>query len=380
MKMNKTLPIVLGLSLMLGAVALVVILEPEPVQRITKERVRQPVSVTQAVPQAYRPTITLLGTTHARWQIEIKAQSNAKLLWLAEQIEPGTLVKKGDVLAKLDTTHLKAELAQAYGSLKQAELNFQREQHEQTVALKMLSHNKSSAYARREPQIAFAKAELLQAREAYVSANKYLEDATVTAPFDAVILRRDVSPGQQVGSGETLLKLAASDSLDVYLPIPELQWSAITAVLEKLQVQVTDRQGQNWPASVRYVAPQVDTSSRQRQVVLVVNQPYQQTLRLLPNQQVEVEITLAVRDSVTEIPLSTLTRDGQVWTIDESDKLRKESVILIEENRHHAYVVFKDNPQQERQVVTYPLLSMLPGTKVALEMATSTLASKENIR
>jgi membrane fusion protein, multidrug efflux system len=380
MKKNKILPIVLALCLIVGAGALVVMLEPAPVQPITKAPLRQPVSITQVMPQVYRPTITLLGTTHARWPVEIKAQSSAKLLQLTTQTEPGTLVKQGDILAKLDTTHLKSQLAQARGAMKQAELKLQREQHEQTVALKMLSLKISSAYARREPQIASAKADLLQAKEAYISAQQYLEDATITAPFDAVILSRDISPGQQIEAGEIMFEIAASASLDVYLPVPEQQWTAITAVLEKPQIQVTDRQEQSWAASVRYVAPQADRSSRQRQVVLAVNQPYQKFPRLLPNQQVTVKVTLTEHNLVMQIPLSALTRDGQVWTIDEGDKLRIESITLIEESRHHAYVIFKNNPQQERQVVTYPLLSMVTGMQVASEMTVSALAGKENIQ
>lgn len=363
MKMKTFLPIVFGLLLIAGAGALVMALEPEDVQPIVKERVYQPVSVLTVQPQTYSAHITLTGTSHSRWPVELKAPATAKLTWLRELSEPGSLVHKGEVLAKLDTTHLNSQLAQARSAMKQAELNLKREMHEQTVALKMLSKSNSSAYARREPQIASAKANLQQAKEAYISAKQHLDDAAIVAPFDAVILSRSVSPGQQLDVGQQLFELASSESLDVYVPVPEQQWEEILSILDKPTIEVLDKQNNKYSAKVRYVAPEVDNSTRQRRVVLAVNKPYQKTPRLLPNQQLKVVVALASRESVVRVPLSSLTRDGQVWTVDDEEKLRVEEVTVVEEKQDFAYVVFA-NISTSKQVVTYPLLSMIPGTQV----------------
>lgn len=318
MNKQKSLPIICSIVLIIFAFIIIMVLIPEPVEAQQEVAIKQPVTISLVQPSTYRPSIHLLGTTQARWPVALKAQSSAKLSRLSHNAEVGTLVKQGETLMQLDTTHLKSQLAQALSTLRQAELNLQKEQHEQTVALQMLPTKDSSAYARREPQIASAKALLAQAQEAYKSAQRYLDDARITAPFDAVVLTRPVSPGQQVAEGEELITLAASDSLDVFLPIAEQDWQTITAVLPALSIEVTDRQGQHWPASLRYVAPQADANSHQRQVVLAVSKPYQQPVpRLLPNQQVSVDVKLAQHDHVAQIPLSALTRDGEVWTVDE---------------------------------------------------------------
>ncbi|WP_375749416.1 efflux RND transporter periplasmic adaptor subunit [Vibrio sp. HN007] len=366
MKNKKVLPIVLSLLLLVGAGALVILLEPEEVQPIVKERVYQPVSVLTVQPQTFSAHITLTGTSHSRWPVELKAPASAKLMWLNELLEPGSLVKKGDVLAKLDTTHLSSRLALAHSALKQAELNLKREKHEQTVAIKMLSKSNSSAYARREPQIASAKAELQQAREAYISAKQHVDDATIIAPFNAVVLSRSVSPSQQLDAGQLLFELASSESLDVTVPVPEQQWEDLLSILDKPTIEVLDKQNNKYSAKVRYIAPEVDSSTRQRRVVLAVDKPYLQSPRLLPNQQLKVVVTLASRESVVRIPLSSLTRDGQVWTVDDEEKLRIEEVTVVEEKQGYAYVIF-DNVLVSKRVVTYPLLSMIVGTQVKPE-------------
>ena len=372
MKIMKIIPIALSLGLIVGAIGLVDMLEPEATKPVIQKKEKQPVSVVLVSPEAHQPELTLIGTSEARWPIEIKAPSRAKLAWLNNNVEPGAIVEKGEVLAKLDATHLTSQLAQTETLMKQAALNLQREQHEQTVALKMLSNKNSSAYARREPQIAAAKSELKQAKQAFISAKQHLNDATIKAPFNAVILSRVISPEQQLETGDILFTLASSDSLDIHVPIPEPQWNIISAALKAPKIQVIDKQQQEHPATVRYIEPQVDNITRQRQVVLTVDNPYQATPRILPNQQLDIAVTLAMREAVMQVPLSALTRDGHIWTVDSEDKLRIESIQILEENINSAYVIFNHSPELARKVVAYPLLSMISGTQVSPEPAIET--------
>ncbi|MCZ8499592.1 hypothetical protein O9929_23635 [Vibrio lentus] len=81
-----------------------------------------------------------IRSTAARWPVQLKASSSAQLKWLDESVEPGNLVKKGDVLARLDIKAPRsgcANLAQALSSLKQAELELKQAKHEQMVGAKM---------------------------------------------------------------------------------------------------------------------------------------------------------------------------------------------------------------------------------------------------
>ncbi|WP_295898759.1 efflux RND transporter periplasmic adaptor subunit [uncultured Vibrio sp.] len=367
MTIRKRLPILLSFSLIAAALFLVVLLEPQPTPLQPEKIRKQPVTITKPIPQPYQPNLSLLGTTQARWPVELKSPTTARLVWLDEKAEPGTLINKGDVLAKIDTTHLQSQVAETRSTLQLAKLNLLQQQHEQTVALRMLSKENSSEFARREPQIASAKADLRQAKESLDSAQQYLRDATITAPFDAIILRRDVSPSQQLDVGDPLFTLASSDSLDIAVPVPEHHWKTITSALESPIITVTDKQGQTWSAAVRYVAPQADNSSRQRQVILSVNHPYSDRLRLLPNQQVEVKVALNKHESVVQVPLSAITRDGKIWTVNSSNALQMEPIEVINETSDHAYVSFEQQPQKPRAVVSYPLLSMIDGVEVSPE-------------
>ena len=365
MKVKSILAVALGVSAIFVALVMVDYLEPQPTPIKEKAELKAPVSIIEVTPQAHKSSLTLLATTAARWPIQLKASSTAQLAWLDSQLEPGMTVAKGDVLAKLETSALASNLAQAKSQVTQAELNLKQAKHEQTVALKMLSAKTSSPFARREPQVAAAKAELDRAQQALQSANKLLSEANIVAPFDAIILRRMISPGEWLESGQVLFELAASDSVDVELPVSDLHWQKVQGALSKPEISVSNRAGQLWPAKVRYVAPQADANTRQRQVVLAVSEPYAEKEKLLPNQQVKVVVSLGNQQSIATLPLSALTRDGFVWTLDNQDRLQKEWVTLVGQQQDQVFVRFDKQSEQSRRVVVYPLISMLVGKQMA---------------
>ncbi|CAV26904.1 efflux RND transporter periplasmic adaptor subunit [Vibrio atlanticus] len=364
MKFKKPLSVLVGCAAILIALVVVDELEPEATQPVKKEAVLAPVSVLEVTPSQHQSTLTVLGVTAARWPVQLKASSSAQLKWLDESVEPGNLVNKGDVLARLDTSAVDANLAQALSSLKQAELELKQAKHEQTVALKMLNPKTSSSFARREPQLLAAKANLQQAKQAYLSAQKLLEESVITAPFNAVIMKRHISPREWIEAGQVTFELAASDSIDIELPISEMHWQQVQAALTEPSIMVVNRSGNQWPAKVRYVSPQVDSVTRQRQVVLSVEAPYQSKPRLFPNQQVQAVVNLGLKDNVVSVPLSAMTRDGYVWTLDSNDRLRKESVSLIGQGNQVLDIRFNQQSEQVRRVVQYPLSSMLIGKQV----------------
>lgn len=365
MKVKSILAVALGVSAIFAALVMVDYLEPQPTPIKEKAELKSPVSIVEVTPQAHESSLTLLATTAARWPIQLKASSTAQLAWLDSQLEPGVTVAKGDILAKLETSALASNLAQAKSQVTQAQLNLKQAKHEQTVALKMLSAKSSSPFARREPQVAAAKAELDRAQQALQSANKLLSEANIVAPFDAIILRRMISPGEWLESGQVLFELAASDSVDVALPVSDLHWQKVQGALSKPEISVSNRAGQHWPAKVRYVAPQADANTRQRQVVLAVSEPYAEKEKLLTNQQVKVEVSLGNQQSIVTLPLSALTRDGFVWTLDNQDRLQKEWVTLVGQQQDQVFVRFDKQSEQSRRVVVYPLISMLVGTQMA---------------
>ena len=78
-----------------------------------------------------------------------------------------------------------------------------------------------------------------------------------------------------------------------------------------------------------------------------------------------------------QVPLSALTRDNQIWTVDDDNKLQLESTSVLAETKSFANVVFNSEPDRQRRVVIYPLLSMISGLQVAPELVTQDEGNRE---
>lgn len=368
--MNSRLikPVPMAAALLLSVVIILVLFPEEDTALPDLESVALPVTVVDAAPRSAQIQLQVTGITSARWPVTVQAMVAGKVEYLDPTLEPGSLLAAQQPLLRLDPVHLLAEQEQSRSRVANAQLALARERHEQTVALTQLSKRKSTPFARHELQIAAANAELISAQQAFSSASQRVSDAQIQSPFTAIVLERSVTPGQQIQVGDSLFKLAASDSLDVQVPLSEQLWQRLGNQLPQQLIEVSDRQNHRWPASVRYLAPGFDSLTRQRLLVLTVANPYAKKTnngqRLLPDQQVNVQIVLPPQKHVVMLPPSVLTQDGQVWSVSSNNTLQLEEVTLLQQQENLVWLQFVVNAQTPRRIVSYPLLSMLEGQKI----------------
>lgn len=325
-----------------------------------------PVTVVNLAPQVYQVELQVTGVTQPRWLTGLVSSVTARVKNLPAGLEPGALVDADQMLLELEATALQANYDEAQSRLAEAELNLQQTLHEQTVALGA-GGNRKTAYGRFEPQVKAARQQVVAAKALLANALHELNNTRLNAPFPGIILQRSVTPGQWIQAGETVFQLAARDSIDVKTELTDKHWQQLSGRLDSIQVNITSREDQ-WPATIRYIDPVRDPNTRQRSLVLKVEQPYEagngrQTL--LPDTQVEVKFSGQQVSQVVICPASVLTEDGKVWTLDRKNQLRLESVELIQQSLEQVVVRFNQSPAEKRNIVLYPLASMIEGQRVS---------------
>jgi HlyD family secretion protein len=174
--------------------------------------------VTQEVTQGdLTVTVTATGNLEPRNQVDIGVELSGTVRNVL--VDVNDVVKKGQLLAELDTTRLNAQLLQARSSLaaaearvlqaiasgKEATANYQR-----LLKVRELSNNKipsqqdldvaEAAVARAEGEQAAAKASVSQARGSLETVLTDLAKAEIRSPINGVVLVRSVEPGQTVAS------------------------------------------------------------------------------------------------------------------------------------------------------------------------------------
>ena len=134
------------------------------------------------------------------------------------QANVGEQVKKGQVLATLDATEYQAGVAESEAAVarikeeaQDAKRNFDRVQelYKRTVISTSELETAQTRFTR-------AKAQLNEAQARLTLTRKRLGDATLRAPFDALVLARQVEPGQTVASQfqpQTLFVLARAGEM-----------------------------------------------------------------------------------------------------------------------------------------------------------------------
>ena len=103
------------------------------------------------------------------------------------------------MLLTIDSRDYELALAQAEATVAQADLRLQMEEKEAAVVRRewqLLNQGKPSGLQAREPQLAQARAALAAAKAAKEAAQRNVERCKVRAPFDGMVAKAVVRPGQ----------------------------------------------------------------------------------------------------------------------------------------------------------------------------------------
>lgn len=156
-------------------------------------------------------------------------------------VDRGTMVHKGQVLARLDAPEVLSELSQAQAQVQAHESNLveqttrarasrltyqrllQTAKMEGAVSANELDQAQAHMQAD-SAMVAVVRGTLQAARSNYQAKNELRQYLTITAPFDGMVIERNISPGALVGAGDTgkpLFIVEDSRTLRLTVAIPE---------------------------------------------------------------------------------------------------------------------------------------------------------------
>lgn len=268
---------------------------------------------------------------------EIKARTESRLSFrvggklLARPVNAGDAVRAGQVLAQLDPQDLRLgqEAAQAAVSAAQTQFDQAASDFKRYQDLRAQNFISAAELERRETALKAAKAQLEQARaQAGVQVNQAAY-ASLTAPAAGVVTAVEAEPGQVLGAGAPVLRLALDGPRDAVFAVPENRVAELRALLGKAGgVKLVPWGGQEaLPATVHEVAAAADPVTRTFAVKADIGKA---PLRL--GQTATVSITQAPQSGVIRLPLTALVElKGQsaVWLLDAAQMKVRQQVIQV---------------------------------------------------
>jgi len=247
--------------------------------------------------------ISLPSTLQAYADSPIYARTNGYLAhWYADI---GTHVKKGQLLAVIQSPEVDQELNQARGMLNQTQAALTLAQ---ITAKRYLDLIQTNAVAQQEVDTSNQNLSAQQANLQATSANvKRLEELQsfekVIAPFDGVITQRLVNEGDLInagngGNGAQLFHLSKIDTMRVFIPVPEMYGSEIVPGL-KADLTLTELPQVRFVGAVVRTSNSIDTSSHTLLTEIDVPNP---TGKILPGAYANVHIHLAQQAEQLVVP------------------------------------------------------------------------------
>ena len=330
---------------------------------------RMPVSIVSVEPETARTSIEAFAEAVPLWQTSLKTQVEGPVTFIAQNLAVGNFVEKGELLAEIEKSAYRLNLAEAKSRLETAEFETLQQEREAEQAQKDWEQSgiqaAPSPLALRKPQLKIAKANYQAAEEALAYARKQVGYTEIRAPYDGVVIQRNINFGQSVLVGDEIAKLASVEALEIPVPLDTSQWDMLPQPIAEIEASVTDPQTQaKWMAAAVRAAGHIDSQNRLRTLFLRVTMPYEATPPLLPGNLVKVHLAGRNVTGLLRIPESALTKQGLVWRVDSEEKLQSWSAAPLFYRNGSVYIRPPDSLSPPFQIAVFPNTSFMNGLLV----------------
>jgi RND family efflux transporter MFP subunit len=308
-----------------------------------------PVDVITAQPASVGQDLVLPGQTAAWYETTIYARVGGYVAkWM---VDIGDHVKKGQVLALIETPELDAELSAARAQLKaseaqvaarQAEAEFSKSTNERWrdspkgVVSEQERESKKADYESANARLFAANAQVALDKSKVDQYTALAQFKQVVAPFDGTVTERKIDIGNLVtaGSGSTttpLYRMAQTDPLRIFVDVPQNSAIELMKPGVPAEIRATGPSGGVFTGAITRSAESLDAQARTMRVE--VDMP-NANHALLPGTYVNVAFKLQPRGLV-EVPAAALIfrpKATQVARIDANSKIDFQDVTIARDN------------------------------------------------
>jgi len=265
------------------------------------------VKMTPVLLTEFIESVEAVGTARANEQVEI----TSKYSDLVDEVyfEDGQVVKKGDILVKLNNLAEQAKVSELAANLSESQAHLQR--------LNDLLTSRATSKSLVDQQVAKTKA--IEAQ--LLSAHARLNETTITAPFAGVLGFREISRGSYIDAGNVITSLDDLSQIKVDFYLPE---RLLTHVHLGQQITAANSAYKNkaFIGAVTAIDNRIDAGTRSIKVRATIAND---KLKLRPGMLLNISVILQVEE-ILQLP---------------------ESAIIPIEDKHYVFVVHDDIAQRK---------------------------------
>lgn len=273
-------------------------------------------------------TISVFGQVVAGRQSDVAV----RVMGVAEAapLRAGDVVKKGDVLFRLDTERLQIDLEQAEAELIIAEAGVAAAQARADRLQKTLERTRSlvsnatvsqaqlddraGEYAEALGNLQQAEARITAAKAGLRGAQYNLDNAVVRAPFDGTILEVTAEVGEFVAAGASVARILDNGALELEANVPSRYIDALQS--DQTVTGRTDSGGA-MRLQLRAILPTEFSSTRTRPVRFTLAEGAPQ---VAVGQSVALDVPVSAPEEVVVVSKDAVVQSGNGWQVFVNDE------------------------------------------------------------
>jgi RND family efflux transporter MFP subunit len=292
--------------------------------------------VVRVGPQVLQSGPTLSGTLQPRRAATMRAEVPGTVLEM--RVEQGQPVKEGQLLARIEDTTQKDQLAAARSAERVATsaLKVARAEEERMRKLSKAGVITARDFEQAELARRQAQAQVSEARTRRMLAQDQLGRTRITAPFKGVVSERNVSAGDIVQPGSPLYTVVDPTSLRLEASIPAVQLESLSTGTE-VDFTVSGYGDREFVGRIERINPTVDPATGQVRLYVTLPNLEQALLvglfaqgRVASEEREVLAVPLSAVDVSAEPPTVMRLRDNKVERVPVTLGLRDEVAGLVE--------------------------------------------------
>lgn len=360
--------------LVLGVLALYFspLMKQAPPQN-TKTASPKVVRVIKLEPRKIQPTAIGYGYIQPANEWQVQSELTGTINWISDKLKNGSIIKKGEIVLKLDQATFLLEKAQLMAQLEVAKLKDKTTQSSIEIAQKdvdlqknevqrieklsktgNISKTTKDASQRQllssQQQLQTLKNTLLinEAEKMVITSQLAvidldLQKTQLIAPFDVRVTEVNVGVSEYINTGTLLFKadglnaaeVSAQFTIGKMRPLRKASTSNTltpethSELQANVELQTADRTI-NWEAKVDRSGGLLDAQTQNQSIVVRIDNPYQQASPgsrppLIRNTFVKVTLKAPILTNQLLLP-STAIHNNRVYTLDDENKLRIKAI------------------------------------------------------
>lgn len=263
----------------------------------------EPIQTVEVKSGDVKSLISASGTLEGTDSADLRFKISGKLSLIA--VKPGERVKKGQLIASLDTQDLSINLQKAYNNFESKDATAKRAEDD------VKDSSSDETFTEKEERTAAQKARD-SAYDDIKAAQRAFQDASIYAPLSGIITKADPNPGQNVSASDIIAQIVDDSEYVFEAEIDEADIGRVK-LGQSAEVEMNSYPDQKFKATVSKITPATQTTDSGATVVIVKLILDKPEINFVSGLNGQADITTDQANGVLIIPVEALMEDDNVY-------------------------------------------------------------------